>query len=190
MASQMLARAFDDDPLTTWMFPDARTRRKRLPAFFEALLRPAFAVDEVYTTESLQGLAFWYPPGTFPYAWKHNATVGLAMVQLLRGRFVSQLGGLLYLDRHHPREPHWYLGMLGTDPQWQGKGIGSALLSAGLERCDQTGHRIYLEATKETNVPFYARNGFVVTEEMHVPKGPVMWAMWREPSPSPGSADR
>ncbi len=177
----MLARAFDDDPLTNWMFPDARTRRQRLPAFFGALLRPALEVDEVYTTESLQGLAFWYPPGTFPYAWKHNATVGLAMVQLLRGRFVSQLRGLLCLDRHHPREPHWYLGMLGTDPQWQGKGIGSALLSAGLERCDQTGVRIYLEATKESNVPFYARHGFVVTEEMHVPKGPMMWAMWREP---------
>jgi len=123
-ASQMLARAFDDDPLTTWMFPDATTRRRRLPAWFASLIRPALDVDEVYVTERLQGLAFWYPPGTFPFGWKANATVGLSMVRLLRGRLLSQLRGLLYLGSHHPKEPHWYLGMLGTDPQWQGKGSG------------------------------------------------------------------
>jgi len=177
----MLARAFDDDPFTTWLFPDPVTRRKRLPRMFAALLRPALSVDEVYTTEDLQGLAFWYPPGTFPYGWKDDARAGMAMLGLLRGRFFSQLRGLLYLNAQHPREHHWYLGMLGTDPRSQGQGVGTALLSAGLRRCDRSGERIYLEATKEKNVPFYARYGFEVTDEMCVPKGPKLWAMWREP---------
>ena len=69
----------------------------------------------------------------------------------------------------------------GPSPEWQGRGIGSALLAPILQRCDDTGERVYLEASKEKNIPFYARHGFVVTEEMHVPRGPTMWAMWREP---------
>ena len=87
----------------------------------------------------------------------------------------------MYFDRHHPTEPHWYLQMLGTEPQWQGKGIASALLAPVLDRCDRSGQRVYLEASKEQNISFYARHGFTVTEQMQVPKGPTMWVMWREP---------
>jgi GNAT superfamily N-acetyltransferase len=87
----------------------------------------------------------------------------------------------MYFDTHHPREPHWYLQMLGTDPELQGKGIGSALLAQVLERCDRGGQKVYLEASKEKNIPFYARHGFAVSEEMHMPRGPTIWAMWRDP---------
>ncbi|HLN43163.1 MAG TPA: GNAT family N-acetyltransferase [Acidimicrobiales bacterium] len=179
--ARMLALAFDDDPLTTWMFPDPRTRHLRLPRMFQALLGEALPLDEVYTTESLRGAAIWNPPGTFPLGWQGNARMGWTMARLLRHRLVDRAEGLLYFDRHHPKEPHWYLQMLGTEPEWQGKGIASSLLSPILERCDQSGHRVYLEASKEKNIPFYARHGFVVTEEMQVPKGPTVWAMWRDP---------
>lgn len=107
--------------------------------------------------------------------------MGWTMARLMRHRLLDRASGLLYFDRHHPKEPHWYLQMLGTEPEWQGKGIGSSLLAPILDRCDRTGERVYLEASKEKNIPFYARHGFVVTEEMHVPKGPTMWAMWRDP---------
>ncbi len=179
--ARMLALAFDDDPLTTWMFPDPPARHARLPRMFRALLREALPLDEVYTTESLRGAAIWNPPGTFPLGWRGNARMGWTMARLLRHRLVDRAEGLLYFDRHHPKEPHWYLQMLGTEPEWQGKGIASSLLSPILERCDHSGHRVYLEASKEKNIPFYARHGFVVTEEMQVPKGPTVWAMWRDP---------
>ena len=177
----VLARAFDDDPLVTWMFPDERVRRARLPRFFRTLLRPALALDEVYTTTTVEGAAFWNPPGTFPFGWVTNARVGLAVATMLGPHLRACAPGLLYFDRHHPTEPHWYLQMLGTDPDAQGRGVGSALLRTVLDRCDEAGARVYLEASKEKNVPFYARHGFVVTEEMQVPRGPRVWAMWRDP---------
>jgi GNAT superfamily N-acetyltransferase len=90
-------------------------------------------------------------------------------------------GGLLYFQSHHPKDRHWYLQMLGTQPDWQGKGVGSAIIAPVLERCDRTGERVYLESSKEQNIPFYARHGFEVTDEVHIPKGPTVWAMWREP---------
>jgi ribosomal protein S18 acetylase RimI-like enzyme len=179
--AQGLARAFDDDPLTSWMFPDAIARNKRLPRLFVALLNVAMPLDEVYTTESLRASAIWNPPGTFPLGWRVNARMGFTMARLLRTRLAVCAPGLTYFDSHHPKEPHWYLQMLGTETQFQGKGLASALLSPVLERCDRTGERVYLEASKEQNIAFYARHGFAVTEEMQVPRGPKVWAMWREP---------
>ena len=62
--------------------------------------------------------------------------------------------------------------MLGTEPEWQGHGAGSAIIAPVLERCDREGERVYLESSKERNIPFYMRHGFEVTEEMHVPRRP------------------
>ena len=181
--AEALARAFDDDPLTCWMFPEPTARHERLPGLFVALIREALPLGEVYTTGSLRGAgAFWNPPGTFPLGWQANARMGWTMARLIRLRLLRCAPGLLFFDRHHPTEPHWYLQMLGTDPEWQGKGVGGpSLLAPVLERCDRAGERVYLEASKEKNISFYARYGFTVDDELHVPKGPTMWAMWRDP---------
>jgi ribosomal protein S18 acetylase RimI-like enzyme len=178
----VLARAFDDDPLTNWLFPEPDARKKRLPAFFRGLLRPAFGIDQVHTTRDLQGVAIWNPPGTFPLRWQDSARMGLVSARLLRLRIATCARGLLYFDRHHPKEPHWYLQMLGTEPAHQGHGVGSALIAGVLATSDEAGLSTYLEASKEANVPFYERHGFSVTETMHVPGGPSVFAMWRRPA--------
>ena len=40
-------------------------------------------------------------------------------------------------DAKHPREPHWYLALLGVDPDHQGRGFGSHLMQPVLTRCDR-----------------------------------------------------
>ena len=39
----------------------------------------------------------------------------------------------------------------------------------------------YLESSKERNVDYYSRFGFKVTGELDLPRGPRVWAMWRDP---------
>jgi len=40
----------------------------------------------------------------------------------------------------------------------------------------------YLTTQNPDNVPFYARHGFAVTDEVDIPgDGPHMWLMWRVP---------
>ena len=81
----------------------------------------------------------------------------------------------------HYREPHWYLSTLGTDPEAQGRGLGSAMLAPVLGLCDEDGWPAYLESSKESNIPFYERHGFRVTGEIQVPDGPKLWPMLRPP---------
>jgi ribosomal protein S18 acetylase RimI-like enzyme len=176
-----LARAFDDDPLTTWLFPDDERRRRRLPGFFRSLLRASLPFGEVYAGDDRRCAAIWNPPGTFPMGWSTDARLGLTTARLVGLRIGTCARGLLYFASHHPKERHWYLQMLGTDPEQQGRGAGSAIMAPVLERCDREDERVYLESTKERNIPFYARHGFEVTEELRVPHGPVVWAMWRDP---------
>ena len=79
------------------------------------------------------------------------------------GRFTPRiLNALTKMDKVHPHDPpSWYLLGLGTVKEHQGKGLGSAVLSHMLSRCDTEGLPAYLESSNPRNVPFYARHGFV-----------------------------
>jgi ribosomal protein S18 acetylase RimI-like enzyme len=81
----------------------------------------------------------------------------------------------------HPEEPHAYLFLLATRPQWQSRGLGAALLRDVLGRCDRDGVPAYLEATSEGSRRLYERHGFEVTGEIRLPDGPSLWPMWRSP---------
>jgi predicted N-acetyltransferase YhbS len=88
------------------------------------------------------------------------------------------------VERKHPKAPHYYLATLGTEPDFQRKGVGSAVMQPVLDRCDADGVPAYLESSKEVNVPYYRRHGFEVTDELKLPDGPTLWLMWREPQSS------
>jgi len=87
----------------------------------------------------------------------------------------------LEVDKRHPREPHWYLSLLVTDPSAQGRGIGTRLIAPVLERCDVDGHFAYLETQKESNVAWYARSGFEVVDEVRLKGTPPVWLLRRDP---------
>ena len=182
----LLGRAFDDDPLAIYIFPESRVRANGLRRFFDIQLRAMFlGAGESHGASSersgeLRAAALWLPPG------RPAAGLGavLHLVPLLRytgrrtGRTLRLLGAV---DSKHPKTPHYYLGVLGTDPSFQGKGLGSAVMEPVLERCDAEGMPAYLESSKERNVPFYRRHGFEVVEELEVSGAPPLWLMWREP---------
>jgi len=186
-----LARAFDDDPVMTWIFPDDAMRRRRLPGFFGSALRGSGLRHEgtevAVRGGQVLGAAIWLPPGTWrPPLWRQLAALP-GLVFRLRSRL--SVASVTYgaLVRLHPERPHWYLSGIGTDPPVQGTGVGGELLHSRLARCDADRLPAYLESSKERNVPFYERHGFRVTGEVTIPGGgPTLWLMWRNPAEEAG----
>jgi GNAT superfamily N-acetyltransferase len=174
-----LARAFADDPITLYLLPHERGRHERLSAFYRVAIRELTAHGRLIVDEELRAAAIWQAPSPPRPGRLHMLGTMWTMVLQLRGASLRGLRLAEALEKVHIRRPHWYLGILGTDPAHQGAGLGSALVASGLEECDAQGLPAYLESSKESNIPFYEKHGFVVTGEVRVPDGPVLWSMLR-----------
>jgi GNAT superfamily N-acetyltransferase len=180
--STSLARAFDDDPVLAWLFPADR-HLDRLRRYFAMYLdKVSLRHGLTWTTQDLAAGAIWLPPGHWELRPLDLLRTLPDTARALGRRLPFAFRTLLQVERHHPKAEHYYLATLGTAPSHQGKGYGSALLQPMLDRCDAEGMPAYLESSKERNVPFYARHGFTVTEELDLlGGGPKVWLMWREP---------
>jgi GNAT superfamily N-acetyltransferase len=178
-----LARAFHDDPVMVWLLGERdEPRLRRLRRFMGSeARRHSRHGGTVLTADGHPGAALWDPPGRWRMSWVDIVRATPVMISGVGPRIPRALGGLSQMDKTHPREPHWYLAVLGTDPPHQGKGVGAALMAPVLARCDAEGTGAYLESSKPDNVPYYERFGFRVTGQIDMPKGPTMWPMWRDP---------
>jgi len=186
----VLVRAFDDDPVASFMFCDARKRPRALRRFFSIQLQGDYLrTGEAWTTTDRAGAAIWGPPSKPRPGIRDLLRVLPLLRELLPPRHMKDaLTALLRVESERPTLAHWYLATLGTDPVHQGHGVGSTLLADMLERVDTEGYPAYLECSKERNVAFYSRFGFEVKKELTtVGGGPRIWLMWREPRP-PDSA--
>jgi GNAT superfamily N-acetyltransferase len=177
----MLARAFYDDPVTAWFYPNPARRLARTRRFFAIRLRQLADQELIFTTPEHAGAALWTQPGRWREDLRQSLML-LPMLPVLLPRIVRSTRAVREIERCHPVVPHYYLSVLGTEPAQQGGGVGSALLAPVLARCDRDGVAAYLESSKESNVGFYARHGFTMTERIDLPDGPPLWFMWREPA--------
>jgi ribosomal protein S18 acetylase RimI-like enzyme len=85
------------------------------------------------------------------------------------------------MANYHPREPHWYLPLMGVDPTCQGKGLGSALMRHALSRCDRERKLAYLESSNAKNIPLYEREGFELIGTIQAGTSPPLYPMVRTP---------
>lgn len=175
-----LAAAFFTDPVFTWWISDDGRRREILAPFFRAFVEAMLPHGEVYMTEDAAGTALWLPPGD---QLATDDKVDLASrLEEVTGEYAAVLFDMLAVMEHqHPSGPHYYLFFLATRPEWQSRGIGSALLRLVLDRADRDGVPAYLEASSERNKQLYLRHGFGLTGDIRLADSPPLWSMWREP---------
>ncbi|MFG2712854.1 GNAT family N-acetyltransferase [Streptomyces goshikiensis] len=177
-----LARAFADDPMMRWFFPDGATREAGMARYFSTIFTRQYARHGV-CEHTGSAAAYWVPPGAQDKAVPDAETVR-ELSEILGDRAALFRQAAEAAAGHGPQEPHWYLAVLGADPAAQGRGHGAALLRSGLAKADAEGVATYLESSKASNLPFYEHFGFTVLGEVELPGGgPTLWAMRRAPRP-------
>ena len=136
-ARTLLARAFADDPLMVWFFPDDEARPHACAALFGLFAEHYLAVGRVDVARRPQpvAVAMWQWPGGV----EEDASVperlpsigGLMAALMGAGRAAEVGGAMAVLDELRPSEPHAYLHLLGVHPDaWGGDWV---------ERCSTGG---------------------------------------------------
>lgn len=182
LVSRTLTRAFDDDPMMRGFFPDDASREAEMGRYFTTIFTGQY-VHHALCERTDKAVAFWVPPEAQAKAVPDAETIQ-QLLDILGDRAPLFRETIETVGKHTPREPHWYLALIGADPAAQGQGHGAALLRSGLAKADAAGLPAYLESSNPSNLSFYERFGFTVREELRLPgDGPVLRAMWREPRP-------
>ncbi len=177
----MLARAFVDDPAMGWIFPDPSTRAKRLPRLFGLLFDGDASAGMRLVTIGGEAATLWRGPGRTRTTRLGMLRVAIPMLTTFGPALGRALAVADAIEAHMPEANGWYLHIAGCDPAEQGKGLGTAVVRAGLDRA--AGRMpAYLETASERNLDFYQGLGFAVTSEWRVSRGgPRFWSMGRPP---------
>jgi GNAT superfamily N-acetyltransferase len=174
-----LALAFYDDPVFRWFSPDDRRREGMLPHFFDVFVEAYLSHGETYTDDAAAGTALWAAPSTDPLSGEPRYAERLEQLAGIDAPRLFEIVELL--EANAPQQPHYHLQFLGVRPEQQGGGLGGALITPMLKRCDRDGVPAYLEATSDRNRALYERHGFRASGAIPLPGGPALWRMWRDP---------
>ncbi|MFI1353731.1 GNAT family N-acetyltransferase [Streptomyces sp. NPDC020898] len=188
---RLLDGAFQDDPVSGWVFPDAAHRRATHPRLMAAFLDIVLAEGRVDLAEDGTACALWLsvPADAHPEdaGDAGDAEQGDDDAAQLREAVDPdnervELIGRLTAGIHPAGRAHEYLWMIAVAPDNQGRGLGTTLLQHVLDRCDREGLAAYLEASSARSRKLYERLGFdLLDRPLDLPDGPQMWPMWREP---------
>ncbi|MFF3907417.1 GNAT family N-acetyltransferase [Streptomyces sp. NPDC001848] len=188
---RLLDEAFQDDPVSNWVFPGEEYRRRTHPRLMAAFTDAVLAEGRIDVTEDGTACALWLSVPAGDHA-EDRSTAGAATeegddaVRLREAvdpenERVERIARLA-AEAHPADRAHEYLWMIGVAPGHQGEGLGTALIQHVLDRCDSEGLPAYLEASSTRSTRLYERLGFAFTgRTLDLPDGPQMWPMWREP---------
>jgi ribosomal protein S18 acetylase RimI-like enzyme len=170
--------AFADDPVMRWLVPDDDEYERDHQVLFGNIARRWLATDSLWCTHDAVAMAGWVPPGR-----PEVEPEGVVQVEHPDWRLARFAALRDAIGSNTPADPHWYLNMLATHPDWQRQGIGGAMMAVVFEIADADGLACYLETETEVNVAYYGRHGFDVRTEWDVrtddSDGPHMWGMLR-----------
>ncbi len=173
-----IVAAFITDPVARFAWPAPYDHLRAMPLATREFAGGSFEHGTAYVSDDFCGVALWLPPGVHPN--------GEALERVFRDTARPEhLDDLLAtfekMEQSHPDEPHWYLPMIGVEPNAQGRGLGGALMRHAVARCDHEAAVAYLESSNPRNITLYERHGFEVMGKIQVGAGPVVTPMLRRP---------
>jgi len=186
-ASIVISKAFYNDPLMKYFFPNPKKRKSKLPLMMKLLLRIGIKYGIVYVTSlKLEGIAIWFPSNKAKITpWMGFLNGGLSYFFKLGSKAVKKQNRFYNYTNsmHYHLMPmyHWYLSIIGIDPYYQGMGLSYLLFDSMLNQIDKENLPCFLDTNNENNLSFYKRFGFKILKEYEIPGTSIVnWAMIRE----------
>lgn len=186
----LLVRAFHDDPLMQYAAPNETRRRKVILWLYSHNVQYGLQYGEVYTTDDLNAVAVWLPPGHSALTLHGLLRTGYALAPFKLGwrAFIRIVRYSMVKNRLHKRcgrARHWYLFLIAVDPAVQGRGVGEKLLQPILDKADAERATCFLETTNGRSLQFFKRLGFIPCDQHKVRHTTLkIWAARREPGAS------
>lgn len=193
--ARVLARAFHNDPMWSFLEPDASNRPRTTAWVIEHWARILAPKGASWIARDIEdrivGAALWFPPGEFGVTLGRMLRVGYVWMPFslgfgwtTRALRVSREG--ISHQIATMKGPHWVLDILAVDPDAQKSGVGGALIRKGLEIADQQRAPSFVVTHNPINVAYYQRFGFQLVDEYKVSNGgPVAYSLRR---PVPGES--
>lgn len=181
--AKLFAAAFATDPVMEWIARRGPERTEGLERFFRWVLAVrAIPFGEVWMADDASVCAAWLPPDApaSPGGLLEQIRLLPMFIQLcgfarmLRGQAMAAA-----MEQNHPHARHHYLSFVAVAPQFQGMGLGSAMMEATLKAIDASGLPAYLENSNPKNTRLYERCGFVTQKNIAPKAAPPLLAMWR-----------
>lgn len=181
----LLARAYLDDPLTAWIFPDEDQRLHGSAGWVGVAVERYLAggrVEVVRRDGALAGVALFRLPGDDLATADDVLPTAAGLLEAVVGpAWAAQVGegfGVAREQAPPPEAPHAYLNFLAVAPGQQRRGHGGELLERVKAQATDAGVPLRLETTNPVNLPFYEAHGLRRRSEVRLgPAGPTMWAL-------------
>ncbi|OKO99363.1 GNAT family N-acetyltransferase [Xenorhabdus eapokensis] len=174
---QTLTRAFDGYSLMRHFLAED-DHQQRIRRYQETFLRKVgMTVGHVWATDDGAAVSIWTSPDI------EDAEATFAPLSIEFGKIAGTREKVMrasesIMAKERPNFPCWFLGAVAVDPDYQGKGLGRAVIEPGLERAEREGFPVFLETSDDKNVRIYERLGFEVTAAYQLPLGgPMTYAM-------------
>jgi len=177
-AIDTIVLAFSGDPNVRWLWPESSQYLEHAGKFFRAFGGRAFKNNSANQAGNYASVALWLPPEVHP---DEDSLMQIFDKDVDASKHRAIMAVFEQMEYYKPKEPHWYLPLIGVDPAKQGFGYGSALMKYALERIDQEGHTAYLENTNPANTTFYEGHGFTIIDTIEVDGAPPLFPMIRYP---------
>lgn len=167
MIVDILSKSFEANQSVNYIVKQDDKRLQRIRHLMDYSFEVCHLFGEVYLSEDDKSCALVLYPDKKTTTFR---SILLDVELMFKCIGITNIGKAMdretKINKLKPKEQMYYLWFIGVDPQHQGAGIGSELMQSLIEDSQKQQRPIYLETSTLRNLPWYAKFGFEVYNEL------------------------